>query len=89
MMVSKNPSMMLNCLSVKHHPKPQRGEPTVEGHRLVTGMLLVGVWSMGELRTSSSDDEMKIILKGNGWSNGAKLMYKLGSTGTSYKRIYK
>ena len=50
---------------VKHHPKPRRGEPMAEGQKLVTGMLLIGVWSMGELRTSSNDDEMKIILEGS------------------------
>ena len=49
--------------TVKHHPEPRRGEPTAEGQRPVTGMLPIGVWSMGELRTSSNDDEMKIILE--------------------------
>ena len=52
-------------LSVKHHPEPQRGEPTVEGRRPVAGMLPIGVWSMGKLRTSSNDDKMKIILEGS------------------------
>ena len=42
---------------VKHHPKPQRGVLTAEGCRPVTGMLPVGVWSMGELRISSRNDK--------------------------------
>ena len=61
----------------------------VEGCRPVTGMLPVGVWSMGKLRTSTNDDEMKIILKGNEWGDRAKLMYKLESVGTLYKHVYK
>ena len=52
-------------LTVKHHPEPRRGEPTAEGQRPVAGMLPIGVWSMGKLRTSSNDDEMKIILEGS------------------------
>ena len=59
-----------------------------EGRRPVAGMLPLGVWSMGELRTSPNDDEMKIILEESEWGDGAKSMYKLGNLATSYKRVY-
>ena len=39
--------------TIKHHPKPWRGEPTVEGHRLDRGMLPFGIVSTGKLRTPS------------------------------------
>ena len=42
---------------VKHHPEPQRGEPTVEGRRLVTGMLLVGVVPIDKLKVTPEDEE--------------------------------
>ena len=44
-------------LGVKHHPELQRGEPMAKGQRPVAGMLLVGIWSMGELKVSPEDEE--------------------------------
>ena len=61
----------------------------VDGCRPDRGELLVGVVSMCKLRTSSNDNETKIILRDKEWGDGAKSMYKLESIRTSYKRVYK
>ena len=74
---------------VKHHPEPWRGEPMVQGCRMVTGMLLVGIVSICGLRTSPNDDGAKIILKEQRRGNRAKLMYKLESVATLHLCVYK
>ena len=59
-----------------------------DSHRPDRGELPVGIVSMCGLRTSSNDNETRVILEDKEWGNRARLMYKLGSVRTSYKHVY-